>query len=412
MGKHEREPFLQATLLALRGWGGMVEQIEARGDRVVQPVPRGSLVEFLAVRLLLDRFALADTAREALGFTGPLAMLRGLAAFWPPSVEQRAFPVFQLAQVRGLSPDVLHRLSRSDWATVLQEIESFTALERRRVFHLAYERRFYTQTLDAISLHARKPAASPAQPRFQAIFCLDEREESIRRHIEELAPDAETLSTAGFFSIAMYFRGAADAHFVPLCPAVMRPKHWVVERVIDQLEPDRRRRARTRRALGIASHRFHTGSRSLTVGAVLTAAVGVLASIPLVARTLFPRLTSQIRQRFGTFVNIPPTDPPGAGADRPDPGARGRAPGLHARRDDRHRGEGPPGDRPDRAVRPAGPDPRPRLDEHEQSPRVGARLRRLRRRPGRPQRPRPGPDPQRPARPRSGCPAAGSSIPR
>jgi uncharacterized protein YbcC (UPF0753/DUF2309 family) len=304
--KDEREPFLQATLLALRGWGGMVEQIEVRGDRVVQPVPRGSLVEFLAIRLLLDRFALAYTAREALGFTGPLAMLRGLAAYWPPSVEQRAFPAFQLAQIHGLSPDVLHRLVRSDWATVFEEIESFTALERRRVFHLAYERRFYTQTLDAISLHALKPAATPGRPRFQAIFCLDEREESIRRHVEELAPDAETLSTAGFFSIAMYFRGAADAHFVPLCPAVMRPRHWVVERVIDQLEPDRRRRARTRRALGIASHRFHTGSRSLTLGAVLTAAVGVLASIPLVARTLFPRLTSQIRQRFGTFVSFPP----------------------------------------------------------------------------------------------------------
>ncbi len=304
--RKEWEPFLRATLLALRGWAGMVEQIEVRGDRVVQPVPRGSLIEFLAIRLLLDRFALTYTAREALGFTGPLTMLRGLAAYWPPSVEQRAFVVFQLAQVHGLSPDLLHRLSQPDWAAVLAEIESFTAVERRRVFHLAYERRFYTQTLDAISLHARKPAGPPQYPQFQAVFCIDEREESIRRHLEELAPDAETFGTAGFFSIAMYFRGAADAHFVPLCPAVIRPRHWVVEQVIDRLEPDRRRRARTRRVLGIATHRFHTGSRSMTLGAVLTAAVGVLASIPLVARTLFPRLTSQIRRRFGTFVFSPP----------------------------------------------------------------------------------------------------------
>ena len=46
---------------------------------------------------------------------------------WPPSVEQRAFLVFQLAQVLGLSPDVLYRLSKPEWATLLQEIESFTA---------------------------------------------------------------------------------------------------------------------------------------------------------------------------------------------------------------------------------------------------------------------------------------------
>src|SRR5204863_1836769 len=61
----EWEEFLAATLLALRGWGGMVRQVEVRGDRVPRPAPGGSLVEFLAVRLLLDRFALAHTARAA-----------------------------------------------------------------------------------------------------------------------------------------------------------------------------------------------------------------------------------------------------------------------------------------------------------------------------------------------------------
>ncbi|MBC7854262.1 MAG: DUF2309 family protein, partial [Pirellulaceae bacterium] len=53
----EWDVFLSSTLLALRGWGGMIRQIEIRGDRVARPVPRGSLVEFLAVRLLLDRLA-------------------------------------------------------------------------------------------------------------------------------------------------------------------------------------------------------------------------------------------------------------------------------------------------------------------------------------------------------------------
>ncbi len=48
--------FLEATLLALRGFGGMIRQIEARPDRVPVEAPRASIVEFLAVRLLLDRF--------------------------------------------------------------------------------------------------------------------------------------------------------------------------------------------------------------------------------------------------------------------------------------------------------------------------------------------------------------------
>lgn len=307
----EWERYLSATLLALRGWAGMVRQIEARGDRVVHPVPEGSLVEFLAIRLLLDRFAVDYTARTSLGIKTPVREFWRLARGWidpqwPLSVEQRAFPVFQLAQISGLSPDVLYRLNKQDWKTILQEIDSFSGLERRRVFHLAYERRFYTQTADAVALHVRHPAPTPSQPRFQAIFCLDEREESIRRHVEELAPDAVTYGTAGFFSVAMYYRGVADAHFVPLCPGVIRPGHWVAERVIDIHEQAHQLRQKMRRALGMASFRFNVGSRSLTLGALLTAVVGVLASIPLVARTLFPRFTSRLSRRLGWFVGSPP----------------------------------------------------------------------------------------------------------
>ena len=311
VAEEEWERYLSATFLVLRGWAGMVRQIEARGDRVVRPVPQGSLVEFLAIRLLLDRFAVAYTARTSLGIKTPVREFWRLARGWvdpqwPHSVEQRAFPVFQLAQISGLSPDVLYRLNKQEWRTILQEIDSFSGLERRRVFHLAYERRFYTQTADAVALHVRHPAPTPSQPRFQAIFCLDEREESIRRHIEELAPDAATFGTAGFFSVAMYYRGVADAHFVPLCPGVIRPGHWVVERVIDSDEQAHQFRQKTRRALGMASFRFNVGSRSLTLGALLTAVVGVLASIPLVARTLFPRYTSRFSRTLGRFVGSTP----------------------------------------------------------------------------------------------------------
>ncbi len=266
VGEEEWERFLSATLLALRGWGGMIHQVELHGDRVVQPIPEGSLVGFLAIRLVLDRFALAYTARTALGINAPVREFWSLARgkddpHWPPSVEQRAFLVFQLAQVLGLSPDVVYRLSRAEWVTLLQEIESFTALERRRVFHLAYERRFCVQTLDAITLHARRQTGRPKSPRFQAVFCLDEREESFRRHLEELSPDSETFGVAGFYAAAIYYKGAADAHFTPLCPVVIRPEIWVVEEAVTKLDESDRRRARTRRVLGTVSLRIHEGSR-------------------------------------------------------------------------------------------------------------------------------------------------------
>src|SRR5262249_48884269 len=155
--------------------------------------------------------------REAIGYAGPLAglrdHLRALLKPWvPPALEERAFRVFQLAQVLGWSPDELHRLGPADWNSLVREIEEFSKNDRRRVFHQAYEARFRVQTLDAIALHAPRKAVAP---RFQVVTCIDEREESFRRHLEEVAPDCETFGTAGFFGVAMYYRGAGDAHFVP-----------------------------------------------------------------------------------------------------------------------------------------------------------------------------------------------------
>ncbi len=292
----EWDEYVGATLLALRGWAGMVHQLETRPDRVAHPIPAGSLVEFAAVRLLLERFAVADAARDA-GLSVPLAGLREhlrslIPLPTPPAEEERAFPVFQLAQLFGWSPAELSRLSPGEWARLFREIDAFSDVERRRALHRAYERRFRDQCLDALALHARR---RPAAPRFQAVTCLDEREESFRRHLEEVAPDCETFGAAGFFAVPMYYRGAADAHFVPLCPIVLTPGHWVEEQPLDAAAGCRMRRAQ--RLFGATALRAHVGTRTFVAGALLTATLGVLAWLPLVLRVLFPRLTARLRGR-------------------------------------------------------------------------------------------------------------------
>ncbi|MFO0846874.1 MAG: putative inorganic carbon transporter subunit DabA, partial [Gemmataceae bacterium] len=211
---------------------------------------------------------------------------------------------------------------RTEWASLVNELEGFGVGERERVFHLAYERRFRNQTLDALVLHNRGwkgPQARP-RPRFQAFFCLDEREESMRRHVEELAPDAETFGTAGFYAVVMYYRGSADAHFVPLCPVVVRPQHWVGEEVCAGHEGAHERQTQVMRVIGAASHQIHVGSRTAAFGAVLAACFGPLASVPLVARILFPRWTARLTRLFGRFVRTPPATRLKLNRSAPEPG--------------------------------------------------------------------------------------------
>jgi uncharacterized protein len=307
----EWNDYITASLVALKGWAGLIYQLDVRRDRVAFPVPEGSLLEFLAVRFLLERIALSYLARKTLQYTGTLNEMRqrcnGHTENTSPAAvsEQRTFLLFHVAQLFGWSPAKLSALPVEDWRSLLCELEGFHHIERRRLLHAAFERRFRIQALDALSIHAERAPEIVEQPLFQAVFCIDAREESFRRHIEEIHPQAETFGAAGFFVVPMYYRGASDAHFSTLCPIVIRPQHWVTEEVVLTLEEEHLMRAKTRKALGTASHRMHKVSRSAAMGAVLTASFGVLASVPLVARVLFPRLASRIQRTASRLVEAP-----------------------------------------------------------------------------------------------------------
>src|SRR5262249_57402483 len=67
--------YLGAELLALRGWAGMVRQIEERPDRVPARDLTVTLRGYIAVRLLFERAALDFAARRG-SFNWPLSKLR------------------------------------------------------------------------------------------------------------------------------------------------------------------------------------------------------------------------------------------------------------------------------------------------------------------------------------------------
>jgi uncharacterized protein YbcC (UPF0753/DUF2309 family) len=300
--KSERHEFLRSAILALRGWAGMIWQTETRPDRVYRYSPPGTFLEFLAVRLILDRLAAASVARERIGFTLPIRQLRDVllkslqSASGVTSDEQRAFMILQLAQIHGWSPQMLFEMPPSAWAELMREVDEFSEYERRRIFHFAFERQLARRALDAITVRVTQPPIKPRMPQLQFVTCIDAREESFRRHFEEIAPDVETFGNAGFFCVPMYYRGAAEAHFTALCPIVVIPKNWIVEDVVYALEDSHRTRAKARRLLGTASHQFESGTRSWLSGALLAALLGPLATIPLLGRILFPRLTAQMHR--------------------------------------------------------------------------------------------------------------------
>jgi uncharacterized protein YbcC (UPF0753/DUF2309 family) len=307
--------FIVDSLLALRGWAGMIHHLEERPDRApVEAVP-ARLADFLALRLVCDRVA-AEWAARRIGFGrresghGEGAANGGrLVGLWTelrdryparrgPGSLARAFLLHQVSQLVGLTARDIRSLDENELIRLEAAIAGFDDVARRRLFHLAYERRHRIEVLDALAAQAAvavPPAAG--RPLAQVILCIDERCESFRRHFEELGPRFETFGTAGFFAVPMYYQGVDDWHPSPLCPIVMRPKHTVVE-VPEEAAVARHELHRTmRRRIGQMSGGLSAGSRTLFRGGLFTAFAGAVAAVPLVARVVFPRLTARLGRR-------------------------------------------------------------------------------------------------------------------
>ncbi len=298
VGESEWADYLRAELLALRGWAGIVGQIEERPDRVPVRELKVSLTGYLAVRLLLERAALEEAARRV-AFAGSLAELRPwlaqqLRPSSPPAVAERAWRLFHLAQLCGWDASIVAAWTPDQVRQLEAELEEIGEQLPRRILHQAFERAIRNRFYDAISQHV--PERAPTRPVFQAVFCIDEREESFRRHLEEVEPLCETFGTPGFFHVAMYYQGVSDAHPRPLCPVAIRPEHYVAEVEAGHHDPGRNGWRLRQRAVGFLGHNIYLGSRLPVRGALLTTLFGWLALIPLVFRVVFPWLSFRWRR--------------------------------------------------------------------------------------------------------------------
>ncbi|HVH29917.1 MAG TPA: DUF2309 domain-containing protein [Vicinamibacterales bacterium] len=306
LGVHDEEcaDYLSAELLALRGWAGIVRQIEERPDRVPARDLTVTLRGYLAVRLLFERAALDQAARQ-LSFDGPLSELRPwlrhrLRVRPVLAASERAWPLFHVAQLCGLDASIVEQWTPRHVTELEAELRQLDGVRRRRILHQAFERAIRHRLYDALTHHA--PQRPPEPPTFQAVFCLDEREESFRRHLEEVEPLCETFGTAGFFNVAMYHQGVTDAHPRPLCPVAIRPDHYVAEVEANGDHLLERSRRLQRRAAGFLGYNVHLGSRLPVRGAVLMTAFGWLALVPLVLRVIFPWLSSRWRRMQQTSI--------------------------------------------------------------------------------------------------------------
>lgn len=151
-----------------------------------------------------------------------------------PGPERRAWPLFRLAQHLGLDGEALAALGADGARRLLDCLAELTPERMGWLWLLAYEGHYREQVFAALAAnHGRGPwrdrPRAEVLPSAQLVFCMDDREEGIRRHLEEHHPDIETLGAAAHFSVFIRYTGLGDGAPTDLCPVVARPAHLIQE---------------------------------------------------------------------------------------------------------------------------------------------------------------------------------------
>lgn len=137
----------------------------------------------------------------------------------------------------------------------------------------AFEWSYYDEVLAGISSVDASPK-SPEAPSFQALFCIDDRECSTRRHLEYIDPECATFGTPGFFNVEFYFQPEFGKFHTKSCPAPVTPKYLIKE-------------SANHKKLAKDAH-FHQNSHSLIRGWVSAQTLGFWSAVKLVGNILKP----------------------------------------------------------------------------------------------------------------------------
>jgi len=176
------------------GWSGMVAAIEDNPSTLLNP-RKISLHDLILFELLLELDQLDNEFGEN----------------WKPLCESVSVEPVDL----------------------FEDVQNTEIHEVLKIWQEAFEWSYYDDVLFGVQKlsSSNKGLSSDLnkQKSFQALFCIDERECSLRRHIENVDSLSETFGTPGFFSVEFYFKPQNAKFYDKLCPAPVTPNYLIKE---------------------------------------------------------------------------------------------------------------------------------------------------------------------------------------
>ncbi len=243
------EQYIYDQQFGHRGWSGMVSTLEDKPETLLYP-KKISLADMIILELLLEIDELTNTLGDE----------------WQPLGNSITQPPM----------DIFAEVPKSELEEVM------------KIWQDAFEWSYYDTVLAGLvqTLHFN-PTTEKTEPKsFQSIFCIDERECSLRTYIESLDSRAETFGAPGFFGVEFYFQPSHAKFYDKLCPAPVTPRYVIKE------VPRHDSREHSKEIM--YTKRSHTFVR----GFIFSYLLGIPALIKLIANLINPTMSPAIADAF------------------------------------------------------------------------------------------------------------------
>ncbi|MGE0931473.1 YbcC family protein [Peijinzhouia sedimentorum] len=182
------EHYLFDQQFAHPGWSGMVSTVENSPETLLNQKVI-SLHDMIFMELLLE----LDALDQKFGTN------------WKPLSEQLSEPI----------------------TPIFKSVEYSEIYEVLSIWQNAFEWSYFDDVIASIKLS--KHPENEEKKSFQALFCIDDREYSLRRYIESIDKKSETFGTPGFFGVEFYFQPENGKFYTKACPAPVTPKFLIRE---------------------------------------------------------------------------------------------------------------------------------------------------------------------------------------
>ncbi|MET0503628.1 MAG: DUF2309 domain-containing protein, partial [Candidatus Binatia bacterium] len=317
-----RQDYLGFHLTALPGWAGFIKWRADQSDYEWQRSYPIDLVQYLAVRVWYERELVQKACAEVLGVAGNLAAISAHAqrVGAPRSKEtdaralrRSAWRLAALAKALEIDATLtMMETAVEDLCLLLAWMEDFPEAEHGPVWLKAFEAGYQEELIAKLRSNLVKLVDSPpnetgglgqvgevsqpehatqrspvmVRPQAQAVFCIDVRSESLRRHLEAIG-DYETYGFAGFFNAAVRYQALSSSHDTDQFPVIVKAKNFVRE--IPRTYQGQflvKHRARTQR-IAAAHTLLHDLKENVATPYVMVESLGWFYSLPMIGKTIF-----------------------------------------------------------------------------------------------------------------------------